>query len=230
MHTLSRVELDFQHADLPSVDIAQPPDATHFDPASCNGRTLYQLLTGGVVPRPIAWISTINRAGVTNLAPFSFFTVVSVDPPIFAVTQVYPGPHRKNKDTVVNLLETKECVVNVVSDAMAATMNATCADYPYGTSEIDALAIKTVHSSVVRVPGVANSSVRFECTLRDTLDIGNGRVVLLNVVHIAVDNAVLGHDGNSIDTTLTHLVGRLGGDAYARTDDQFSIIRPPPPK
>ncbi|ETV67075.1 hypothetical protein H257_16629 [Aphanomyces astaci] len=215
--------------DTPATTTSVAPllhGAAHFDPATCNGRTLYQLLTGGVVPRPIAWISTMNRAGVTNLAPFSFFTVVSIDPPIFAVTQVYPGPHRKNKDTVVNLIDTNECVVNVVSEGMAATMNATCAEYPPGTSEMDVLGVKAVASSVVRVPGVARSAVRFECTLRDTMDIGNGRVMLLNVVHIAVDKAVLGPDGASIDSTLTHLVGRLGGDAYTRTNDQLTIKRP----
>ncbi|CAK4708658.1 hypothetical protein LEN26_006076 [Aphanomyces euteiches] len=201
-------------------------ETKHFDVSTCNPRQLYQLLTGGVVPRPIAWISTVDRQGVSNLAPFSFFTVVSIAPPILAITQVYPGPQRENKDTVANLLETKECIVNVVNNDMAATMNATCADYPHGVSEIDTLGIATVRGTSVAVPGVLNSAVRFECTLRDTLDIGTGRVVLLDVVHIAVAKDVLAADGVTIDDTTVHLVGRLGGDAFSRTEDQFSMKRP----
>ncbi|KAF0705796.1 Aste57867_6953 [Aphanomyces stellatus] len=208
-------------------DDAKPcATARHIDPTTCNAREVYHLLTSGVVPRPIAWISTMNAQGMSNLAPFSFFTVVSIDPPIFAVTQVYPGPQRENKDTVANLLETNECIVNIVSDADAAIMNATCADYPRGVSEMDALGIETVPGTAVSVPGVKSSAIRFECTLRETLDIGNGRVVLLNVVHVVVAKRVLHADGVTIDDSLLHVVGRMGADVYTRTESQLEMKRP----
>jgi len=129
---------------------------------------IYSLLTGGVVPRPIAWVSTRSSQGVDNLAPFSFFTVVSVQPPVLAVVQVNPS-NRPAKDTLANLRATKECVVNVVTQDLLDAMNATATEYPPEISEFDAAAIARSTSQWVAPPGVQDAQVRYECRLRDVL-------------------------------------------------------------
>ncbi|OQS03157.1 hypothetical protein THRCLA_04536 [Thraustotheca clavata] len=197
-----------------------------FDPIKTGPRQLYCLLTGAVVPRPIAWVSTMNHQGITNLAPFSFFNVVSVTPPILSITQVFPKPGT-DKDTLVSLKETKECVVNFVTSDLAETMNATCKDYPYGVSEIDQLGIPTIESLCVKVPGVAASPIRMECKLRDVLEIGNGKTILLDVMHFAVNDQVLLED-HSIDSAAAVALSRMGRDDYATTHSRFEMPRPPP--
>ena len=187
----------------------------------------YRLLIGAVVPRPIAWVSTLSEGGVTNLAPFSFFTVASCAPPVLAFAQVNPRDN-SDKDTLRNLRETKQCVVNVVGFNNAGVMNASCADYPPEVSEFDAVGIATVASLSVSPPGVANAQVRFECTLREIKCIADqpmgGNLILLDVVNIFVDDAVL-RDGN-IDTMALDAIGRLAGDSYANTRQTFDLARP----
>nr|AIG56192.1 secreted protein [Achlya hypogyna] len=169
-------------------------------------------------------ISTVSATGTTNLAPFSFFTVVSSDPPIVSYTQIFPTPGT-DKDTLTNLKATKECVVNFVSAALVDVMNATSAPFPHGVSEIDALGIATIASQKVQVPGVAASPIRMECTLRDVLEIGNGKVVLLEVVHFEVDEALLTERGQ-IDSNCVSAVGRMSRNDYVATRDLFEIVRP----
>ena len=199
----------------------------NFDITKISAIACYRLLIGAVVPRPIAWVSTLSKSGVTNLAPFSFFTVASCNPPILAFVQVIPRDNSE-KDTLRNLRGTRQCVVNVVSFENAEVMNASCADYPPEISEFDAVGIPFVASHSVSPPGVANAQVRFECTLREIQCLADqpmgGNLILLDVVNIFVDGAVL-HDGN-IDTMALDAIGRLAGDSYANTRQTFDLARP----
>ncbi|WP_018151529.1 flavin reductase family protein [Leeia oryzae] len=198
-----------------------------FDPSTLPPQNCYQLMVGAIVPRPIAWISTIDAHGVTNLSPFSFFTVASVNPPVLAFNHVTPRTQTE-KDTLRNLKATRQCVVNIVSQSLADVMNASCANYPPGVSEFSAVGIPEVKSQCVQAPGVAGAPVRFECTLREVISIGTepmgGQLVLLDLVHISVKDDIL-LDGK-IQPDLLQAVGKMGGDDYTTTQDRFSLARP----
>ena len=131
---------------------------------------VYSYLVGGISPRPIAWISTLSEKGIANIAPYSFFTVASCNPPVLSVTQVNPRDHT-NKDTLTNLLATKECVVNIVSHNLVKQMNQSCANYPNNVSEFDEVNIQQTPSLLVSPPSVEASKVRYECTLRDVITV-----------------------------------------------------------
>ncbi|MET3133747.1 flavin reductase (DIM6/NTAB) family NADH-FMN oxidoreductase RutF [Oxalobacteraceae bacterium GrIS 1.11] len=199
----------------------------YFDPLQIDAQSCYHLLVGAVVPRPIAWISTIGADGVANLAPYSFFTVASCAPPVLCVTEVKPR-HRPAKDTLSNLRSGSDCVVNIVSAALAETMNATCADYAPQVSEFAALGVAAAASLHVRAAGVAAALVRFECTLRDIVTISplptGGTLMLLDVVAIYVNEHVM-VDGK-ISPARLDAIGKLGGDWYSNTRERFALPRP----
>jgi len=188
---------------------------------------VYSYLVGGISPRPIAWISTLSSDGVANVAPYSFFTVASCNPPVLSVTQVNPRD-KAIKDTLINLLATKECVINIVSHEQVEKMNQSCANYPSDVSEFTAANITKIDSQMVAVPSVADSKVRYECKLREVITIssepGGGQMMLLDIVGICIDDEVF-VDGY-IDPTLLDAVGRMGGDYYATTKDKFALKRP----
>lgn len=199
----------------------------NFDPALIEPNQCYKLMVSAITPRPIAWVSTLSTSGVLNLAPYSFFTVASCNPPVLAVTQVNPRD-RWAKDTLTNLSQTKECVINIVSEELAQIMNASCANYASDTSEFEALGIESTPSQGVAVAGVRAAKVRFECTLREVLVVSSlpsgGHLMLLDVVNIYVDESVLIDD--QIAPELLATVGKMGGDFYTTTKDLFAMPRP----
>jgi len=199
----------------------------NFDSLAIEAAQCYRLMVGSITPRPIAWISSLSGTGVLNLAPYSFFTVASCNPPVLAVTQVNPRD-RAAKDTLVNLRATQECVVNIVSEELAAIMNASCGDYPPDVSEFTALSIPHTPSHLVAVAGVRDANVRFECRLREVLAISSlpmgGHMMLLDVVNIFVNESIL-VDGQ-IAPHLLNTIGKLGGDLYATTHERFEMARP----
>ena len=188
---------------------------------------VYSYLVGGISPRPIAWISTLSSDGVANIAPYSFFTVASCNPPVLSVTQVNPRD-KPSKDTLINLLATKECVINIVSHEQVEKMNQSCANYPSDISEFDTANIAQAPSKLVNAPSVANSKVRFECKLREVISISNepggGKMMLLDVVGICIDDEVM--SGGYIDPELLSAVGKMGGDYFSTTKDKFLLKRP----
>ncbi|KAF0692067.1 hypothetical protein As57867_016736, partial [Aphanomyces stellatus] len=169
-------------------------------------------------------ISTVGADGITNLAPYSFFTVASTSPPIVSVTQVNPRVGA-DKDTLSNLRETKDCQVNLVTADLVELMNGSCASYPRDVSEFEAVGIESIPGTRVKAPGVAKARVRMECTLRDVLPMGNSTIMYLNVVHFAVDGS-LGQNGLLVDDTLFAGVGKMGGNGYTTTTDRFELVRP----
>ena len=192
-----------------------------------SNHSVYSYLVGGISPRPIAWVSTLSEEGVANIAPYSFFTVASCNPPVLSVTQVNPRDNA-HKDTLNNLLATKECVVNIVSHSLVEQMNQSCADYPRDVSEFDAANIQRTPSQLVSVPSVAASKVRYECKLREVITISDepsgGQMMLLDVVGIFLDDTVLVN--GYIDPTRLDAVGKMGGDYFSTTKDKFALKRP----
>ncbi|MBW4966356.1 flavin reductase family protein [Pseudoalteromonas sp. CR1] len=188
---------------------------------------VYSYLVGGISPRPIAWISTLSEKGIANIAPYSFFTVASCNPPVLSVTQVNPRV-QANKDTLTNLLATKECVVNIVSHNLVEQMNQSCANYPNDVSEFDEANIQQAPSLLVSPPSVEASKVRYECTLREVITISDqasgGKMMLLDVVGICVDDAILVN--GYIDPARLDAVGKMGGDYFSTTKDKFVLKRP----
>lgn len=181
----------------------------------------YRLLSTAVTPRPIGWVSTTSPDGVDNLAPYSFFTVVAIDPP---VVMFAPVGSTELKDTPRNVRETEQFVVNVVTRDLVEQMNATSATFPPGESEFDHVDIERAASVVVDPPRVAAAKIALECDLYEWVDVGGSVLILGEVVHTHVDESVL-TDGQ-VDIESLDTVGRLSGSQYASTAERFSIDRP----
>lgn len=191
-------------------------------------RDAYALMISAITPRPIAWVSTVNAAGRTNLAPFSFFQGVCASPPTLLFTGANDRTGRK-KDTVLNVEQVPEFVVNIVPHALAGPMNLTATPLPHGESEFEKFDIPAAPSSKVRPPRVASAPVAFECTLDRIVRVGDGplgaNVVFGRIVCAHVDESVLDAAGQ-IDPAKLDTIGRMGGDYYVRTRDLFTIARP----
>ena len=191
-------------------------------------RDAYQWMTSTIMPRPIAWVSTIAPDGKTNLAPFSFFQGVTANPPTLMFVPVNNRQGVK-KDTVRNIEAVPEFVVNLVSRELAEQMNATAALLPYGESEFEKFGIVATPSSQVSPPRGAAAPVAFECRLHQIVRIGEGplaaNVVFGRILAAHIRDEVLGADGRP-DSGKLDLIGRLGGEDYTLTREVFSIERP----
>lgn len=190
---------------------------TDFDPADIGSGRFYRLLTATVVPRPIAWVSSTSAAGVDNLAPHSFFTVASVTPPIVQFTSVGA------KDTLRNVRETGEFVVNLAPEWLFEQINQTATDYPPEIGEFDAAGVTREPSLRVRPPRVAGSPVALECRLASVLPIGDCFVVFGEVVHAAIASDAL-VDGYP-EVRLLRPLARLGRDEWSTIGEVREIKR-----
>ena len=193
-----------------------------FDPAHLDARTFYRLLTAVVIPRPIAWVSSRSGSsssadGVDNLAPHSFFTVACVDPPIVAFTSV------GSKDSLRNIEQRGEFVVNFAPEAMFEQINATGTNFEPDVSEFDAVGIEREASARVVPPRVAGSPIALECVLHSTIPLGDSTLVLGRVVFAAVDPDVL--DGNHPDVARLRPLARLGRDEWGLLGEIREISR-----
>jgi flavin reductase (DIM6/NTAB) family NADH-FMN oxidoreductase RutF len=179
---------------------------------------VYRLLTALVVPRPIAWVSTLSAAGVGNLAPHSFFTVSCANPPIVQFTSV------GDKDTLANVRATGEFVVNVASRPLMDLVNDSSAGFDPGVDEAAALGIATEASLLVAPPRVVASPASLECTLHSTLELGDSTLVLGHVVATTVRTEAL-VDGHP---AMEHLqpVSRLGRDEWGLPPEVVRLTRP----
>jgi flavin reductase (DIM6/NTAB) family NADH-FMN oxidoreductase RutF len=188
-----------------------------FSPADLGRNGTYRLLTSVVVPRPIAWVSTMSADGVANLAPHSFFTIASTAPPVVQFTSM------ASKDSLRNVLETREFVVNLAPEPLMAEVNASGVDFPPEVDEFAAIGLATEPSLLVKPPRVAASPVALECRLHSTVGIGDGTLVLGEVVHAAVDEAVL-LDGHP-DMALLRPLSRLGRNEWGTTVEVVPVHR-----
>ena len=181
-----------------------------------------------IYPRPIAWVSTISAEGRTNLAPFSFFQGITANPPVLMFVPVN-NRDGVEKDTMRNIGQVPEFVVNLVPHALAGPMNDSATSLPYGHCEFEKFGIAKAASERVRPPRVAAAPVAFECALHSVVRIGEGglaaNVVFGRILVAHVSDAVVGSDGRP-DPAKLDLIGRMGGDWYTRTTDRFTIERP----
>lgn len=194
-------------------------------------------MTSILVPRPIALVSSMDAHGTCNLAPFSYFTGCSTDPPVICfVSGRRPGPTPspdRSKDTLTNILATGEFVVNIVSEDFKEKMNHTCAEVAPEVDEFALSGLTPLESELVRPPRVAESRAQMECSLRQTVSIprssgGANTVIFGDVLRFHVDELVLveGGDGYEVDPEKLSAIGCMGGSTYARTCDRFDMVRP----
>lgn len=198
------------------------------DPSQIEYNDVYKLMTGMIVPRPIAFVSTVDAAGIRNLAPFSYFTACSSNPPIVCFsTTVRSGP-RPYKDTLENVRATGEFVVNIVSEEFAEQMNMASAEVPPEIDEFVLSGLTPIASDLVKPPRVAESKVQMECRLHQIITVsdkpGGGFLILGEVLRFHVLESLL--DGYKIDPEKLKAIGRMGGPAYTRTRDRFEMQRP----
>ena len=198
------------------------------DPRASNYQDVYKILIGAIVPRPIAFVSTISPEGIPNLAPFSFFTAISANPPVICFCPTRKSGPEPLKDTLRNISSTHEFVVNIVSEEIGQQMNITSGDFAADVDEFEAAGLTPIPSDLVKPPRVAESHVHMECKLYLTLVIsdlpGGGNLVIGEVVRLHVDDAYV--DNFKIDPDKLRAIGRMGGNSYVRTTDRFDMIRP----
>ncbi len=192
----------------------------------------YALMLAAVAPRPIALVSSIDRAGNINLSPFSFFNAFSTHPPILVFSPGRRGRDNTEKDTHRNVREVPEVVINMVNYAMAEQMSLSSNEYDPGENEFIRAGFTMVSSTDVQPPRVGESPVAFECVVKQVIALGHeggaGNLVICQVSRMHVQTAYLGTDGRSVDTTKLDLIGRMGGNWYNRAgaDALFEIVKP----
>jgi len=199
------------------------------DPKTQSSKDNYKLLIGSIVPRPIAFVSTVNAAGRPNLAPFSFFNGICSNPPAIMFAPVNRGEEGSPKDTLNNILTGKEFVVNVVTEDIAEQMNICATDYPEDFNEFKESGLTPAPSVMIKPPRVKESPINFECRLLQHVPVGkpgtpkSGNVIIGEVVyfHVADD---LYEDGR-IDIPKMKPIGRLAGAGYCRVTDLFDMPR-----
>jgi flavin reductase (DIM6/NTAB) family NADH-FMN oxidoreductase RutF len=198
------------------------------DPAEQPSAAIYKLMVGIIVPRPIAFVSSIDAKGIVNLAPFSYFTACSSNPPAVCFsTTVRSGPV-PFKDTLSNVRATGEFVVNIVSEEFAEKMNITSAEVAPEVDEFELSGLTKLPSELVKPPRVAESHVQMECRLKEIVTVsekpGGGHLVIGEVLRFHLDEGVL--DDDKVDPARLKAIGRMGGPMYVRTSDRFEMARP----
>ncbi len=198
------------------------------NPKDKTGKDNYKLLSGSVIPRPIAFITSKNKEGIVNAAPFSFFNVVTATPPLISVSV---GRREGNtvKHTAQNILENEEFVVHIVDESYMEDMNQTSGTYDKDVSEVDQTNLSLVQSEKVDVPGISEARVRMECKLHRNIPLGgdaeNGCDLLIGeVVMFHFDEAV--YQDGKVDAKALDAIGRLAGSEYAKLGKKISIPRP----
>jgi len=192
------------------------------DPAAVPGPEMYRFLISAVVPRPIAFVSTRAPGGGTNLAPFSYFNALSSVPPLVGIAIVdRPGDE---KDTLRNIRETGEFVVNLVAEPMLPAMARTAGEWPRGTSEFEVAGLTPSPSERVAAPGVAESPVQLECRVHREIALGNSILVVGEVLLARVADEVLTE--GRVDPLKLRPVGRLGGEYYSLLREVVKEPRP----
>lgn len=187
-------------------------------------------LQGAVSPRPIAFASTIDADGNPNLSPFSFFNVFSANPPILIFSPAKKVRDNTNKHTLLNVIVSKEVVINVVNFEIVQQMSLASSDYPQGVNEFEKAGLTAIPSDIVKPFRVAESPIQFECRVNQVISLGDnggaGNLVICEVLKIHIHKNVLDQDGN-IDQNKVDLVARMGGNFYSRANKGlFEIAKP----
>ncbi|PIQ23004.1 flavin reductase family protein [bacterium (Candidatus Blackallbacteria) CG17_big_fil_post_rev_8_21_14_2_50_48_46] len=190
---------------------------------------IYRRLTEIIQPRPIALVSTLNSEGESNLAPFSFYTLISCNPPYLAFSPQLAGRTGQKKDTLRNLEIHPQFVVATVTEAIAERVNQASAPLPYGESEFQYAGLTPVPAQLIKGNRVKESPVNMECELVEIRSYGEeggaGNLVVGKILCIEIDERVLNQAG-AIDPALLKAVGRMGGEDWCRTSETFAYPRP----
>lgn len=198
------------------------------DVATANSADVYQMLVGIVSPRPIAWVSTVDSSGRHNLAPFSFFNTFGSNPPVVVFSPTTRNDGSK-KDTLLNLMEVPEFVINSAVASLAVEMNTSSKEIPREESEAELVGLELVSSTRVRPYRVKSSPVHMEGKVRQIIPVGDGprsaNLVIGEILCMHIDDAVLDPKGQ-IDPRKLQTIGRLGGLWFCNTTDLFELARP----
>ncbi|WP_257348585.1 flavin reductase family protein [Pseudalkalibacillus decolorationis] len=196
------------------------------DPKTLSSRDNYKFLTGSIIPRPVAFVTTLSEKGVLNGAPFSYFNIISSDPPMISVSvQRQEG---QQKDTAHNAIFKGEFVVHITDEFYVNKVNKTAANLPSDQSEVDEAGLTPVESNRVQVPGVKEAKIRFECKLEQAIELGNGETSCDLLIGRIVCYHILDelYEEGRIDASGLLPVSRLAGSNYAKLGEVFSLKRP----
>jgi flavin reductase (DIM6/NTAB) family NADH-FMN oxidoreductase RutF len=196
------------------------------DPHALESTAVYKLLISSVVPRPIAWVSSVDAAGIANLAPFSYFMAITDSPPTIAFS-CSPRAAGK-KDTLRNVEASGEFVVNIVDDDRAEQMNLTSGDYPPEVDEFALTRLTAAPSLKVKAPRVAEAPINMECRLVRIIPVGKANLILGEVVQWHVRDDVYDAATGRLDMSKLKPVGRLTGNLYSHIHQIFEMKRPNP--
>lgn len=181
------------------------------DPSEYSNQKLHKILLGGVAPRPIAFVSTIDKKGRVNLSPFSFYNAFGVNPTTLIFSPSRRGKDNTTKHTLENILEVPEVVINAVNYGMVQQMSLSSTEYPKGVNEFVKSGLTPVDSSIVKPPRVKESPLQFECQVREVIETGgkagSANLVICEIVMVHINEGLLDEEGN-IDTDKIDLVGR----------------------
>ncbi len=195
------------------------------DPATLNGLEAHRILISLIVPRPIAWVTSVSPDGIVNAAPYSFFSGVRSKPPVISVS-AGQGRHGE-KDTPRNIAATGEFVVNLVSGDQAEQMNRSATEYPYGMSEPEEIGIELAPSETVNVPRIADSPAALECSLQQIIPVGDppASLILGEVTAYRIRDDLEWDRIEGIDPQAMDVIGRLNLNSYLRITETFSMER-----
>jgi flavin reductase (DIM6/NTAB) family NADH-FMN oxidoreductase RutF len=198
----------------------------NFEMETTPHRQVYNLLIGLVAPRPIAWITSMDRDGRLNAAPFSAFNYLCTDPPVVGIGVTNrPGEDFVPKDTARNIRRTGEFVINIVTEDLIQQMNVTATDFPAEVNELEMAGLTTAPSAVVKVPRIAEAHAALECRELTTMEIGRSRIILARVVSMYVEDRFVDPKGPYIRAEELHAIGRMNGlGNYVHTRDSFLTV------
>lgn len=195
----------------------------HFDFEALSARDRYKLLIGTVIPRPIAFVTTVNEHGQANAAPFSFFNCLSADPAIVAIG-VENHADMRFKDTGHNIRMTEEFTVNIVDDAMLDAMNVCAVPFPPEVDELQRAGLTAVAGTHVKCPRIGEAPASLECRRYMTLEVGKSREIVLGLVlGCFIREGTVDPETRRVDQRKMDAIGRLGGHGYSRIRDQFDL-------
>tara|TARA_B100000214_G_scaffold368735_1_gene340723 strand:+ start:2875 stop:3495 length:621 start_codon:yes stop_codon:yes gene_type:complete len=204
-----------------------------FDPKEISFSDTHKIMIGSIVPRPIAFVSTISKDGKNNVAPFSYFNGVCSNPPTIMFAPARRAWDGKRKDTLNNIIDNNEFVINLVSESFAEKMVACSTDFDSEVDEFKISGLSPKESSKVKPPRVGESKISFECQLNQIIEIGNGDpgsgfIVIGTIVLFHIDDEI--YDNGKILLEKFEPLGRLAGNLYTRPNDNIEIIRKIKPK
>jgi flavin reductase (DIM6/NTAB) family NADH-FMN oxidoreductase RutF len=197
------------------------------DPLTLSERENYKFLIGSIIPRPIAFVTSMSKEGVLNGAPFSYFNIVSSNPPMISISvQRSAG---KMKDTARNIMDSKQFVVHIVDEQNVEKINQTAASLPSNQSEIELAGLTSVSSEKISVPGVKEARIRMECVLEHSFELGGTEgpscdLVIGKIVQFHIEEGI--YENGRIDPRGLAAVSRLAGNDYAKVGEIFEIERP----